>query len=281
LFFERQPSSTTLSGELDNVGPAVGPVAAIPPAHAVTAQQTEPSRLTDLPALVSINTKSSSSVLKQGSQTSSLSGQPDRAESVLAADPTDAEGARPQHVSSLLAALRVLTAKLSPPLLEKEPSRSTRAGHSDNAGMSVETIAHRTDAGSALAQQTKSLLTEMPALASTDAKSSAPIFERERSRPSVSDQPTDVASTPKAVAVAPPADIESAATRAQQATSLLAELDLNTAIHLRWVMRDIRSKRTKLSPVSANDLTTLMDLGLVEMREGLPRLTGLGVLALD
>ncbi len=74
---------------------------------------------------------------------------------------------------------------------------------------------------------------------------------------------------------------ESAVTRAQQAKALLAEMDIDTAIRLRWVMRDIRSKRTKLSPVSGNDLTALMDLGLVELREELPRLTALGVLALD
>jgi hypothetical protein len=36
-----------------------------------------------------------------------------------------------------------------------------------------------------------------------------------------------------------------------------------------------------MSPVSENDLAALIDLGLVEMREGTPRLTGLGVLALD
>jgi hypothetical protein len=132
-----------------------------------------------------------------------------------------------------------------------------------------------------LARQTKSLRTEMPDLVSADTKSSAPIFEKQRSRPPISDRPADVAPTAKAVAVAPPADMESAVTRAQQAKSLLAELDLNTAIHLRWVMRDIRSKRTKFSPVSANDLTTLVELGLVEIREELPRLTGLGFLALD
>jgi hypothetical protein len=143
--------------------------------------------------------------------------------------------------------------------------------------MSVETVGHPTDAESAVAPQTKSLLTEIPAPVSTDAKSSAPIFEKEPLRPPISDQPADV----KAVAAAPPTDAESAVTRAQLAKSLLAELDLNTAIHLRWVMRDIRSKRTKFSPVSANDLIVLMDLGLVEMREGLPRLTGLGFLALD
>ena len=285
FFFERKPSPATLSGELDKVGPAVKPAAPLP-THAVTAQpQTGSLPLTDLPALVSTNTKSSFPIFEQNSPPSSLSGQPDSVgpsvKSFLAAHPNEAEGALPQHVNSLLAALRVLNAKPSPPLLEKEPSRSTLASQPDNAGMSVETIAHPTDAESALARQTKSLLTEMPALVSTDAKSSAPIFEKEPARRPVSDQPADVAPTAEAVAVAPPADTESAVTRAQQAKSLLAELDLNTAIRLRWVMRDIRSKRTKFSPVSANDLTALMDLGLVEMREELPRLTGLGVLALD
>jgi len=78
-----------------------------------------------------------------------------------------------------------------------------------------------------------------------------------------------------------PADPENLAIRAQQAQSLLAGLGLDTAIRLRWAMRDIRAKRTKLSPVRENDLAALIDLGLVEMREDLPRLTGLGVLALD
>lgn len=62
---------------------------------------------------------------------------------------------------------------------------------------------------------------------------------------------------------------------------MLSGLNLDTAIRLRWAMRDIRSKRTKLTPVSENDLAALVDLGFVEMQEGIPRLTGLGVLALD
>jgi hypothetical protein len=78
-----------------------------------------------------------------------------------------------------------------------------------------------------------------------------------------------------------PADAGNLATRAEQAKSLLAGLDLDTAIRLRWAMRDIRGKRTKMSPVSENDLAALMDLGFVEMREGIPRLTGLGVIVLD
>ena len=81
-----------------------------------------------------------------------------------------------------------------------------------------------------------------------------------------------------AVAVDPPSDAES---EAQRAKSLLAGLDLDTAIRLRWAMRDIRAKRAKLSPVSEDDLATLIDLGFVEMREEIPRLTDLGVLALD
>jgi len=85
----------------------------------------------------------------------------------------------------------------------------------------------------------------------------------------------------KAAAVDPAAEAESAVRRAQQAKSLLAGLDLDTAIRLRWVMRDIRAKRTKLSPVSENDLAALNDLGFVEMREEAPRLTSVGFLALD
>jgi len=285
-FLERKPSPATLSCELDHIGPAVETVAATPPTHVVTAQQHANSLpLTDPPAPVSTNTKSPFPVFKQDSLSCSLSGQQDSVgppvNSVGTADATDAEGARPPHISSLLAALRVLTAKPSPPILQKEASRSAPASHADHAGISVKTVGHPTDAESAVAPQTKSLLTEMPALVSTDAKSSTPIFEQKPSRRPISRQPADVAPTARAAAVAPPNDTESAVARAQQAKALLDGLDLNTAIHLRWVMRDIRSERTKFSPVSANDLTALMDLGLVEIREGLPRLTGLGFLALD
>ncbi|MET3838001.1 hypothetical protein [Bradyrhizobium sp. OAE829] len=76
-------------------------------------------------------------------------------------------------------------------------------------------------------------------------------------------------------------DAEDGVRRAEQAKSLLEGLGLETAIRLRWAMRDIRAKRTKLTPVSENDLAALMDLGFVEMQEGAPRLTGLGVLTLD
>ena len=60
-----------------------------------------------------------------------------------------------------------------------------------------------------------------------------------------------------------------------------AHLGLERAISLRWTLRDIKAKRLKLSPVSESDLTTLTDLGLIEMREDVPVLTPAGHDALD
>jgi hypothetical protein len=118
-----------------------------------------------------------------------------------------------------------------------------------------------------------------PPLISTNTQPSPPIFFGEEPAPATfSNQPNNAE---PAVAVAAPTDAETAVRRAEQARSLLAGLDLDTAIRLRWVMRDIRGKRTKMAPVSENDLAELIDLGFVEMREGIPKLTGLGVLALD
>ncbi|WP_249166776.1 hypothetical protein [Bradyrhizobium sp. JYMT SZCCT0428] len=95
------------------------------------------------------------------------------------------------------------------------------------------------------------------------------------------DQPNEEEPSVQAPAVDAPSDAEDAVRRAGQAKSLLEGLSLDTAIRLRWAMRDIRAQRTKLTPVSENDLAALMDLGFVEMREGIPNLTGLGVLVLD
>ena len=60
-----------------------------------------------------------------------------------------------------------------------------------------------------------------------------------------------------------------------------AEFGLERAIALRWALRDIKSKRLKLSPVSDADLRRLIDLGLVEMRDDAPILTNAGHTALD
>jgi hypothetical protein len=60
--------------------------------------------------------------------------------------------------------------------------------------------------------------------------------------------------------------------------SPLTGLGLDAAIHLRWVLRDIKGKRTKMSPVKPGDLSTLIRMGLIEMREEVPVLTNEGVI---
>src|SRR4051794_33535960 len=105
-------------------------------------------------------------------------------------------------------------------------------------------------------------------------------FDDEPKPTPVSDQPQ-----PKAQRIAepaaPPTDVGMAAISAEEAKSLFADLGIDTAIRLRWAMRDIRGKRTKWSPVSETDLAALIDLGFVEMREGVPTLTDFGSFALD
>jgi hypothetical protein len=63
--------------------------------------------------------------------------------------------------------------------------------------------------------------------------------------------------------------------------SPLASLNLERTIHLRWVLRDIKGKRTKFMPVSPDDITTLIEMGLVEMRDEIPVLTNEGERAVD
>jgi hypothetical protein len=68
---------------------------------------------------------------------------------------------------------------------------------------------------------------------------------------------------------------------AQQISSPWAELDLDTAIRLRWALRDIKGKRTKLTPVSPSDLKTLLKMGLIEVHHEAPLLTNEGHQALQ
>ena len=79
----------------------------------------------------------------------------------------------------------------------------------------------------------------------------------------------------------PEAERENQVTIANQPLSPLAGLDLDTAIRLRWALRDIKAKRTKLTPVSPSDLKTLIEMGLVEMRDDAPMLTNEGHQAVD
>ena len=55
-----------------------------------------------------------------------------------------------------------------------------------------------------------------------------------------------------------------------------AHLGLEKAIALRWVLRDIRAKRLKLSPIDPGDLQKLIEMGLVEVRNEDPELTQSG-----
>lgn len=61
----------------------------------------------------------------------------------------------------------------------------------------------------------------------------------------------------------------------------LAGLDLDTAIRLRWALRDIKAKRTKLTPVGQRDLETLIEMSLVEMHDDAIMLTSNGHQAID
>ena len=80
---------------------------------------------------------------------------------------------------------------------------------------------------------------------------------------------------------APEVGRENEATTANQSILALGSLDLDTAIRLRWALRDIKAKRTKLAPVSPSELKTLIEMGLVEMRDDAPMLTNEGHQALD
>ena len=60
----------------------------------------------------------------------------------------------------------------------------------------------------------------------------------------------------------------------------LAGLGLDRAIHLRWVLRDVRGKRTQFTPANPEDLRTVAEMGLIEMREPVPIITSEGERAL-
>ena len=64
------------------------------------------------------------------------------------------------------------------------------------------------------------------------------------------------------------------------AAAQLSTLPPDTAIRLRWVLRDIRSKRTKFSPVASDDLKILIETGLIEVQDDVPTLTDEGHFAI-
>jgi hypothetical protein len=58
-------------------------------------------------------------------------------------------------------------------------------------------------------------------------------------------------------------------------------IDPGRAIDLRWTLRDIKAKRTKLIPLDQDHLRELMRMDLVEMKDDVPALTDVGHQALD
>lgn len=60
-----------------------------------------------------------------------------------------------------------------------------------------------------------------------------------------------------------------------------ADLGLDRAIQLRWSLRDIRAHRLALSPISDDDLSLLKERGLVELKDGIPKLTPAGDTVVD
>lgn len=58
---------------------------------------------------------------------------------------------------------------------------------------------------------------------------------------------------------------------------LAGKVGRERAIELRWVLRDIKGNRLKWSPASEEDLKTLIEFDLVEMKNGLPQLTVAGL----
>jgi hypothetical protein len=123
----------------------------------------------------------------------------------------------------------------------------------------------------------KKMFVDEPAPISTNIESSPAIIARE---PVQEDHSAavqgDAVNDPRA---AP--DHQSPTPGGEQAKALLAGLELKTAIRLRWVMRDIRSRRRSRLSVSENDMAALIEMGLVEMREHSPCLTSAGILALE
>ena len=61
----------------------------------------------------------------------------------------------------------------------------------------------------------------------------------------------------------------------------LTGLTIERAIALRWTLRDIVAGRTKFLPLAEGDLKLLLEMGMVEMRDGEPKLTEAGFAVID
>jgi len=61
----------------------------------------------------------------------------------------------------------------------------------------------------------------------------------------------------------------------------LSDLTIERAIALRWTLRDIVAGRTKFLPLADGDLRLLLEMGMVEMSDGEPKLTEAGFAVIE
>jgi hypothetical protein len=113
------------------------------------------------------------------------------------------------------------------------------------------------------------ILSEPPLISTNTETSPLAFFDKPTNEEPAEQTPVDA-----------PADAGNLAIRTERAKSVLDGLNLDTAIRLRWVLRDISAKRTNLSPISQNDLMALIELGLIEMQNDEPALTNEGMRAI-
>ena len=99
--------------------------------------------------------------------------------------------------------------------------------------------------------------------------------------PSATGPGQEAAVPAEAAASVPPADVHAALLQAIVDPGIYtSKADRHRAIDLRWILRDIAADRLKASPISRLDLQFLVDMQLVELRGGVPRLTDAGVTAI-
>ena len=125
---------------------------------------------------------------------------------------------------------------------------------------------------------------EMAAAMARARRSAAGVIEPSHTDPIATEDASGENGTVKPVsAVASPAAEakRDEATTTNQPLSPLARLDLDTAIRLRWALRDIKGKRTTFAPLAPGDLQTLIGLGLAKMRDDTPALTDAGYREID
>jgi hypothetical protein len=114
-----------------------------------------------------------------------------------------------------------------------------------------------------------------------NAIASPPSEPTEGSKPDTASYlPADTTATPVARADGQASPMSSLLKAIVEPDIYTAPADRERAIILRWVLRDIKANRMKLSPVDQCDLLDLIEMGLVEIRNDVPVLTNDGVNAI-